>query len=200
MGIDLKRSLRSLWIAGPIAFVAFALIAGPSKAEQYPPSPQGEDVAFLQLGSVGELVSLGLYRFAAASPVLEPGQRRVFRRLAEQKDRAWERMSALLGEDAISGEDFGVRIPKDLARSPNATVALAGRFERLLAGLYLSGVQSTIDPPTRLLIGRHLATSMRNLTLIRELRGDRIDLRPLKPLGVQYVGIQFDRYLTIPGA
>ena len=44
---------------------------------------------------------------------------------------------------------------------------------------------------------RNFAASSRNLTLLRALRGPRADLRPVKPLSVEYVGIQFDHYLGV---
>lgn len=200
MGIFLKQLPRSAWIVGLLALIATALWSAAAKAESYPPAPQGEDFAFIQLGSVGELVTLELYRSAAASDALEPRERKTFSRLAKQKAKAWERMNALLGEDAITDDDFAVKIPTSVLRSGSEATALAARFERFTAGLYLSGVQSAIDPPTRLLLGKHLAASSRNLTIVRELRDGKTDLRPLKPLSVEYVGTQFDSYLTIPGA
>lgn len=85
---------RSLICAA--ALLCLAPAATPAGAEQYPPAPQGDDIAFVQLGAVGELV--------------------------------------------------------------------------------VNGVQSTVDPSTRLLIGRHLVSATRNLTLLS----------------------QFDRYLGDP--
>ncbi len=189
-----------LGIAVACAFLCSALVASTASAERYPPTPQGDDIAFLQLGAVGELVTLELYRAGAESTELSAAERKAFGRLAKQEGKSWQRLNGLLGEDAITDEDFAVRIPGKVLRSRGETLALAARFERLLAGLYLGGVQSTIDPPTRLLIGSQLATSTRNLTLVRDLRGPKINLKAPKPLSVQYVGIQFDRYLTIPGA
>ena len=74
------------------------------------------------------------------------------------------------------------------------------RFEKLLSGLYLGGVESTVDPPTRLLIGHHLAMSTRDLAVLQDLEGDAPKLRAPKQLSVEYVGEQFERYLSIPGA
>ena len=185
-----------------VALVALALLsfAAPAGAEQFPPAPQEDDVAFVQLGAVAELVTLRLYRAAAADQALEPRERRTFGRLAKQQAKSFAGLNKLLGDDELTDSDFGVRIPGEVLRSAAKTTALAARFERLLAGLYLSGVQSTIDPPTRLLIGKRLAAASRDLTLIRALRGEKLNLKPLRRLSVEYVGIQFDRYLTIPGA
>lgn len=195
-----KRRWRRLGVAIPIAALSCALAVATASAERYPPAPQGDDIAFVQLGAVAELVTAELYRSAAASDLLEPRERRAFERLAKQQRQSFAGINKLLGEDAITAADFGVRIPGDVLRSAGKTTALAARFERLLAGLYLSGVQSVLDPPTRLLVGQRLAAASRDLTLIREMRGGKTVLRPLKPLSVQFVGIQFDRYLTIPGA
>lgn len=183
-----------------VALLALALGCGTAAAAQFPPNPQGEDIAFVQLGAVGELVAHDLYDAAAGSRALAPRERRMFGRLARQKAVAWRTLNALLGEEATTEGVFEVKIPASVLRSRGATIALAARFERLLSGLYLGGVESTVDPPTRLLIGRHLAASTRNLTLLRSLRGPRANLRPVKPLSVEYVGIQFDHYLGLLGA
>lgn len=180
-----------------LVILAFALSCGVARASEYPPNPQGDDIAFVQLGAVGELVAHQLYQEAAGAKALEPRERQIFRRLAQQSHKTWHAFNRLLGEEATTEGVFAVRIPASVLRSRGATIALAARFERLLAGLYLGGVQSTVDPPTRLLIGRQLAASARNLTLLRALRGPQANLRPTKPLSVEYVGIQFDRYLGV---
>jgi hypothetical protein len=149
---------------------------------------------------VGELVSLEFLRAAASSQALEERERKVFDRLADQKEKAWKELNGLLGEEGSTEGVFAVRFQQSVLRSRGETIALAARFERLLSGLYLGGVEGTIDPPTRLLIGRQLAASQRNLTLIRDLRGSKANLRPVEPLSVEYVGIQFDEYLSVPGA
>ncbi len=195
-----QRVRSRVCLAVPLATLALLSLAGPASAEQFPPAPQGDDVAFVQLGAVAELVTLQLYRSAAADDALQPRERRAFGRLAKQQAKSFEGLNRLLGEDELTDSDFGVHIPGEVLRSAAKTTALAARFERLLAGLYLGGVQSTIDPPTRLLIGKRLAAASRDLTLIRALRGEKLNLKPLRPLSVEYVGIQFDRYLTIPGA
>lgn len=181
-----------------LAILAFALTCGVAQASQFPPNPQGDDIAYVQLGAVGELVAQQLYSTAASSEALEPRERKMFARLAKQKQNTWRRLNALLGEEASTEGVFAVKFPASVLRSRGETIALAARFERLLSGLYLGGVQSTNDPPTRLLIGRQLAASSRNLTLLRGLRGPQADLHPVKPLSVEYVGIQFDNYLGVP--
>lgn len=195
----MKKTLigpRSLLCAAVL--LCFGLAAPVASAERYPPAPQAEDIAFLQLGSVAEMVTTELYWEAEDSTAFVRPERNQFGRLARKRERAWERLNRLLGEDAITEEDFAVRIPNSVLRSRQETLALAARFERLLAGLYLSGTQSTIDPPTRLLIGRHLAAATQNLTVLRGMRGSRLNLKAPKPLSVQYVGTQFDRYLALP--
>lgn len=180
-----------------LAILAFALTCGVAQANQYPPNPEGDDIAFVQLGTVGELIAGDFYRAAASSQALEAGEKKIFQRLAAQKDKTWQKLNGLLGEEATTEDVFTVRVPAGVLRSRGETIALAARFERLLAGLYLGGVESTVDPPTRLLIGRQLAASSRNLTLLRGLRGTKANLRPTKPLSVEYVGIQFDHYLGV---
>ncbi|HEY2054043.1 MAG TPA: hypothetical protein VGH14_08930 [Solirubrobacterales bacterium] len=176
------------------------IVAASARAQQYPPAPKGEDIAFLQLGAVGELVTLELYRSAAHSKAFDADDRRTFKRLAAQTSKGWLKLNSLLGEGAISREIFSVKIPADVLRSPPKTTALAVHFESLLTGLYLSGVEGTMDPPTRLLIGRHLSTGTRDLTILRDLHGPHMSMRAPEPLSVEYVGEQFDHYLAIPGA
>lgn len=200
MYVDQLRRRRLPLIAGAAALFLFALIPTAASAERYPPAPQPDDFAFVQLGSVGEMVTAELYRAGGAGSVLSRSERSVFRRLASGGEKEFKRLNGLLGEDAIGEGDFAVRIPGAVLRSRQQTLALAVRFERLLNGLYLSAVQSTLDPPTRLLMGRQLAVASRNLAVLRDLRGGKLNLKAPKPLSVQYVGIQFDRYLAIPGA
>jgi hypothetical protein len=171
-----------------------------ARAEQYPPAPKGDDISFLQLGAVGELVTLELFRSASHSDALGAREQHTLRQLADQTAKAWRGFNSLLGEGAISREVFAVHFPASVLRSQGKTMALAVRFERLLTGLYLSGVESTVDPPTRLLIGNHLLMSTRDLTVLRGLRGGKLNVKVPKQLSVEYVGEQFDHYLGIPSA
>jgi hypothetical protein len=195
--LDLLR-VRSLWLVAPLVLVALLTIATSARAEQYPPAPKGEDIAFLQLGAVGEMVTLELFRAASHSDALRANEQHAFSSLADQTSKAWRGFNSLLGEGAISREIFAVHIPTSVLESRGKTLALAARFERLLSGLYLSGVQSTIDPPTRLLIGNHLLMSTQGLTVLRGMRGAKLNLKVPKQLSVEYVGEQFDHYLAIP--
>ena len=192
-----SRSRRILAIAVSVAALVLALTSAVARADQFPPNPQGDDIAFVQLGAVGELIAQQLYSLATGSNALEARERKMFERLAGQKQKTWKQVNGLLGEEGSTEGVFAVTIPPSVLRSRGETIALAARFERLLAGLYLGGVESTVDPPTRLLIGRQLAASTRNLTLLRALRGPKANLRPVKPLSVEYVGIQFDHYLGV---
>jgi len=182
----------------PLVLVAFLVTVTSARAEQFRPSPQGDDIAFLQLGAVGELVTLELYRQAEHAEALGAPEKHTLARLADQTSKAWREFNSLLGEGAISREIFAVKIPASVLHSKGKTLALAARFERLLTGLYLSGVESTVDPPTRLLVGQHLSMSTRDLTVLRGMRGAKLDMKMPKQLSVEYVGEQFDRYLGIP--
>jgi hypothetical protein len=183
-----------------VVVALFTATVTSARAEQYPPAPKGEDIAFLQLGAVGELVTLELFRAASHSDALGAMEQHTFGSLADQTSKAWRGFNSLLGEGAISREVFDVHIPASVLHSRRETLALAARIERLLSGLYLSGVQSTIDPPTRLLVGNHLLMSTQGLTVLRGMRGAKLNLQVPKQLSVEYVGEQFDHYLAIPSA
>ncbi|HEY0278680.1 MAG TPA: hypothetical protein VGC32_10475 [Solirubrobacterales bacterium] len=196
MGLDLPR-LRSLSIAIPLALVLLLATVTSARAEKYPPAPKGDDISFLQLGAVGELVTLELYRAASHSEALGQREKQLFGRMAAQTSKSWRTFNSLLGEGAISREIFTVNIPASVLRSKGQTMALAARFERLLSGLYLSGVESTNDPPTRLLIGEHLLNNTRNLAVVGSLQGGKVQSHPTRQLSVEYVGEQFETYLGI---
>lgn len=201
LGIDLTRR-RSSWLAASLALAAIlmAVVVTPAHAEQYRPAPQGDDIAFLQLGAVGELVTLELLRSASHSDALGAQEKHTLGRLADQTSKAWRQFNSLLGEGAISREIFAVKFPASVLRSRAETMALAARFERLLTGLYLSGVESTVDPPTRLLVGNHLLMSTRDLTVLHGLSAGKVEMKMPRQLSVEYVGEQFETYLTIPNA
>jgi hypothetical protein len=198
LGVSLNR-VRSFCLVVPVVLILIGVIVSPADAEQYPPAPKEDDIAYLQLGAVGELVTLELFRAAAHSKSLDAGEKHVFSRMADQTSKAWREFNSLLGEGAISREIFTVKFPGDTLSSKAGTLALAERFEKLLTGLYLGGVESTIDPPTRLLVGHHLAMSTRDLTILEGMGGGQPKMKAPRQLSVEYVGEQFERYIGLAG-
>jgi hypothetical protein len=178
------------------------LLTGSARAgEKFPPTPVGDDVAYVQLGTVGELVSIDFYRAAAKrTGLFTVSERKRLLQMGNQKAKQWERLNTALGpEDMIDDQSFAVALPKDAMSTRKGIAHLGERLERLLVGVYLGGVQSAQDPPTRLLLGERLAMDQQNLAWLRGLRGTPNYLRIPGPMSVEYVGIQFDRFLTTPG-
>jgi hypothetical protein len=178
------------------------LLPGIARAgEKFPPAPVGDDIAYVQLGTVGELVSIDFYRAAAKrSGLFTVSERKRLLQMGNQKAKQWDKLNEALGpEDMIDDQSFTVALSKDAMSTRKGILHLGQRLERLLVGLYLGGVQSAQDPPTRLLLGERLAADMQNLTWLRGLRGTPNYLRVPGPMSIEYVGIQFDQFLTTPG-
>jgi hypothetical protein len=77
---------------------------------------------------------------------------------------------------------------------------LAERIERLVIGVYLGGVAYAADQNTRALLGETLSADVRQLAVVRMLRG----LEPLDgklvPVDIAVAGKVLDRYLRSPDA
>lgn len=169
--------------------------------EKLPPAPIGDDIAYVQLGAVGERVSIYFYRAAAKrTGLFTVSERKRLLQMGNQKAKQWHLLNAALGpEGALDDQSFVTSLPEDAMSTRKGVVHLGERLERLLVGAYLGGVQSAQDPPTRLLLGERLAADMQNLAWLRGLRGTPNYLRVPGPMSVEYVGIQFDQFLSTPG-
>jgi hypothetical protein len=73
-------------------------------------------------------------------------------------------------------------------------------MERLVVGVYLSGVAYAADQNTRALLGETLSADVRQLAVVRTLR----ELEPLDgklaPVDIEVAGNALDRYLRSPDA
>lgn len=197
--------MRLLGAAVAAMVLAAATFAGHAAAEDPPPekptaaTPVGEDVSFVLLGAVGERVSIDFYRAAAAqSKILDRRTRRQFRALAKQKVRQWRHLNAALGEDALTDEDFTSNLPPNALKTSKQIFRFGERLERLLAGVYLSGLRDTSDPATRVMLARRLVADLQNLAVLRGLRGASGRVSMPAPLSVEYAGTQIDQLLAEP--
>ena len=198
--IDRGQFLR-LGAAGLAAAAAGGLSAAPASAALPPPAPVGDDLSWLQLGYVGELVSTALYAAAAKAPGWTRSERRWID-LLERADRGHlERLRAALGAEAPGDGDFAVELPAAVSRSRRAALQLAGRIEAALTGVYLSGSYQAQDPATRLLLARLAAADAQHQATLRVLRGVPATSGKLPgPALLEQAATVVDRYVTVPDA
>ena len=107
-------------------------------------------------------------------------------------------LQALLGDDADSARDFVETFPKGSLRSRRSLLRLAERMERLVIGVYLSGVAYAADQNTRALLGETLSADVRQLAVVRMLRGlEPLDGK-LAAVDIEVAGNVLDGYLRSP--
>jgi hypothetical protein len=172
---------RSSLLRGGAAAAAGALLApGAARAALPAPQPQGDDVGSLQFALLAERVSAAYY--AAAGE----------RASAKRKARHVAKLTAALGADAPSEDDFAVRLPK------RAGPVLGVRIETLLVRSYTAALASTADGSTRLLLARLLAVDSQLLVLARAAA----KLPPLTglpvPIDLERAGTELDALLSVP--
>lgn len=192
--IDRAQFLR-LGVVG----VGAGLVAGPVGTATAAPTPQGDDLGFVQFGAVAELVSLRYLREARQAPAVSGPMQRRIAQARDAKLRQFWMLNGLLGDDAIQADDFAIVLPKRDFTSRERIVALGERIESMLVGTYLSGVHNTVDRATRLLLGQLLAYDAQLLAWLRELRGAADPARLPVPLSLEQAGPTLDRFLATPG-
>jgi hypothetical protein len=169
--------------AGAAAGAATLLPAGVAHAALPAPAPVADDLAFLQFCTIAERAALAYYR------------RTGDRTAARQKTDHVARLTAALGADAPSDDDFTIALPAGAFRTPARTGALGIRIESLLVGVLLSGVTSTADGSTRLLLGRLLANDAQHLAGLRRAAGlPGVQGLPV-PMELEAAGAELDALL-----
>ncbi|ADB48939.1 ferritin-like domain-containing protein [Conexibacter woesei] len=194
-----RSGFLRLSAAGAGAMLGAGALALPARAALPAPEPKGEDLGFLQLGAIGERVSLELYRAAAAAPALTVAERRRAAQIRAEKVKQVAKLDAALGEDALGDDSFTITLPARELASRASIGRFGERLEALLVGVYLNGVQNGEDRSTRLLLGRLLAYDVQQLAWLRALRGAPNFTRVPSPLSVELAGEQLDRFLSTPG-
>jgi len=180
---------------------ALTLGAGVARAAAPAATPVGDDESFVAFGAVAEGVGAAVYQRALVAKHTFDGHERELLRAAHAAKRAHAAMlQAVLGEDADSAADFVEAFPKGSLRSRRSLLRLAERVERLVIGVYLSGVACAADQNTRALLGETLSTDVRQLAVVRMLRGlEPLDGK-LAPVDIEVAGNVLDRYLRSPDA
>jgi hypothetical protein len=196
--IDRGRFLR-LGTLGVGAVLGGGVLASTAAAALPQATPVADDVGFVQLGAVGERITLELYRAARHAAVLPAPERRRAGLARAAKAKQVALLNGALGEDAIRADDFEVALPDDALATREGLAVLGRELEGLLVGLHLNGVQNAEDRSTRLLLGRLLAYDVQQLAWWRALRGGVDQTEVPAPQGVEQVGARLDRYLLTPG-
>jgi hypothetical protein len=191
--LDRGEFLR-LGAAGAVAGVLGR--GGVAVAAPPPPTPQGDDMGFVQWGAVAEMVSVAFWRRA-----LDEGDfsDRIQRRLRAARDADREhlaRLSAVLGDDAPKEEDFEIALPDAAFKTRARILAFGLEIEQRVTGVYLDGVTRTTDQQTRLLLGRLLVSDAGHLSVLRGLDGRTIADSGLRnPVSVESAGDWVDRFI-----
>jgi hypothetical protein len=191
-----RAGFLRLGVAG-LAAVGAGTLATPAAAALPAPAPQGDDVGFLVFGAVAERASLAWYRDALRVRGFSRGERRRLETGAGAKVAHIQRLNGVLGPDAVAAGDFAADFPRSDMATRERALALGGRLEGLLVGVYLNGAAFARDSATRLLLGRLLAYDAQQLAWMRTLSGVAAGGLP-DPLSVEQAGAQLDSLITTP--
>jgi Ferritin-like domain len=200
--MDLTRGdFLRLGAAGATVAAGGALGASAAFAAPQPPTPIGDDVGFLTFGVVAERTALTFYKEALTTPKLfDVGDRRRLTQARDAKREHVQRLNAALAADAVSADDYEVTFPKQSFASRRNAVGLGVALEKLVVGVYVYGTSATVDPGTRLLIGRLLSVDNQILATLHEMNGKEPIGGLPSPLDTDQAGDVLDKLLTIPGS
>ena len=174
-------------LAGPVGFASAQ-------------APQGDDLGFVRFAATAELVSTDFYSRARRAPWVSADLRRQFGEVRAEKRRQANALNLILGQDAVLRDDFRSVFAQGTFASRQSIGKVGARLEALLVGVYLSAVQETIDPATRLVLAQSLAYDAQQRAWMRQLRGAQGNPRGiLRPLTLEEAGPTLDQFLAIPG-
>lgn len=180
-GVTRGVLLRGILLRGGVVAAAGVLLpAGAARAALPAPQPQGDDAGFLQFAALAELVSATYYAQAGDQ------------RMATRKQGYFAKLTAALGADAPTADDFDVALPA----KPKVTLGV--KIETLLVRTYVGALASTVDGSTRLLLARLLAADSQHLMALRAAA----KLPPVSglpvPLDLDTAGAELDALLKAP--
>ncbi|HMJ37186.1 MAG TPA: ferritin-like domain-containing protein [Baekduia sp.] len=185
---------------GVATVVGGAIVPSAASAGLPNPVPVGDDEGFLQFGALAERVSLVYYRRAVKLRGVWSGtERTALQAAARQKVTHVQQLTAALGADAPSSDDYSVVLPDSAFRTRAGTLSLGARLERLLVGVYVSGAGFTADSASRLLLSRLLANDAQHLAALCAL-----DRQPMvgglpEPVDLAAAGDLLDQLLKANG-
>lgn len=194
-GLDRSQFLR-LGAAGALATLTGATIAPVATAQGPAPTPQGDDIGYVQWAATAELVSVGFWDRALDADRFDDV---VAKRMTAMRDADREHLGALtavLADEAPTTDDFAIVLPRKAFASRDGIIALGSDIEESITRAYLAGVAGTLDPPTRLLLGKLLVQDVQHLDALRELGGTSSAYAGQRgPLELEQAGQWLDRHL-----
>lgn len=188
---------RRVLVAGAAGAAGALPVVGPGLARAAKPlTPVGDDIGFLQVGALAELLCVSAYRAAAVHPDFTPRQRRWLDQARAADKLHYSRLSAPLGADAPKFGDYRLGVTAERLRRRSRVVDVLQELERICAGVYISGVANSVDPGTRELLGRLIAADTQHLAAIGRISASAPFTGELPPaLDVAQAGDRLDRFI-----
>src|SRR5262245_55253072 len=190
-------SRRRLLTTGAVG--GMALLTGPAVAAAAKPAPVDDDLAYLQIASVGKLVSIALVARALAKHRLLSRDARSLLRAIHADEVAHRRLlNAALGADAPQADDYRVKLPSSALKDQRGLALLGLQPEHTTRTAVLGGAAQIVDPGTRDLLIRIVAVDTAHLAVWSQLRGVRPSGGKLPGnLTLEQAAGRFDPYLIV---
>jgi hypothetical protein len=197
--LDRGAFLR-LGAGGIVAVAAAGLTPAAAAAAVPPPTPLGDDVAFLSFAATAERASRDVYRAAykQAGAGWSRPERSHLNRVASAKRSHILRIDASLGADAPLPGDFVTVLAPDAVATKKKALDLARQFETLLVRVYLNGVAYASDPSTRLFLGRLLTFDSQALAWLSLKSGEAAPTGLSNPIELEAAADALDGFLSTP--
>jgi hypothetical protein len=196
MTTSTRRRLLTTGAAGGLALLTGSSVAGAAAPK---PTPVDDDLAYLQIASVGKLVSITLFDRALRKRGLVHGDARAMLRAIRADEIAHRRMiDAALGADAPQPADYTVTVPSSVLSSEDGVAQFGLRIEVTTRNAVLGGAAQIEDPATRDLLIRIVAVDTAHLAMLGQLRGvtPRGGKLPAN-LTLERAADRLDPYLTV---
>jgi len=191
-------------VAGALAASAAGLPLAARAVAGTPVRPAGEDIGFFQWGATAELVSLAFYDRALHASLtwgargFSAAERTRLKLARAAGAEHLRRLRYTLQGDAPKAADFTIALPDGAFRSRRPMLDFGAGLAELIAGVYLDGVTSAVDPGTRALLGRLLASESQQISALHVLAGRPATAGLLRPVFPQQASDALDRYVQ-PG-
>ena len=165
-------SRRRLLVAGAATGATLAVGVPAALAGAPVPAPIDDDLAYLQVCSVGSLIEVELLRQALLVRGLLAGDERAsIHDIYAAEQRHHTAVNAALGADAPKPGDYTVVLPKGALASVRRVAQHATVLETAVRGAVLGGTAKLQDPGTRALLAKVLVADSEHLAVLRPLAG-----------------------------